>query len=75
MSAGTFAELQAAVERERRIGARADRAFARLMEGKVKSNSYALEMARAYEEAAADLDRTEYAVGVDRYHDRASWAA
>jgi hypothetical protein len=64
-----YSELQRLAERERNLGERSDRAFARLMAGKIGA-AYPRRLARLYEYAAGDLDRAEYALKLDKHSRR-----
>lgn len=47
------------------LGARADRAFARVVSGDVTSSAYAQRLANQLERAEGDYDRACYAAGVE----------
>lgn len=56
------AELRTARDK---IGARADRAFARIVSGEVASPAYAQRLANELERAEGDYERACYAAGIE----------
>jgi hypothetical protein len=58
----SLSELRAARDR---VGARADRAFTRVVNGEVKSSAYAQRLANQLERAEGDYERACYAANVE----------